>query len=76
MAGGLYWPTQGFPLDFDVRRQLDMDYTQTLVNVNLLLCPMFEVRVVREDDQVFEYVDFPRPAKVLPRCVVDRMCVM
>ncbi len=57
MAGGLYWPSQGFPLDFDVRRQLGMDYTQTLVNVNLLLCPMFDVQVVSEDDQRFEYVD-------------------
>jgi len=57
MAGGLYWPSQGFPLDSDVRRQLDMDVTQTLVNVNLLLCPMFDVRVVAEDDERFEYID-------------------
>ncbi len=57
MAGGLYWPSQGFPLDADVRRQLDMDVTQTLVNVNLLFSPMFDVRVVAEDDERFEYID-------------------
>jgi len=57
MAGGLYWPSQGFPLDFDVRRQLDMDYTQTLVNVNLLFSPTFDVQVINEDDERFEYID-------------------
>lgn len=57
MAGGLYWPSQGFPLDADVRRQLGMDTTQMLVNVNLLLCPMFDVRVIAEDDERFEYID-------------------
>ncbi len=30
MAGGLYWPTQGFPLDSDVRNHFNMDYTQRL----------------------------------------------
>ena len=57
MGGGLYWPSQGFPLDFDVRNQLGLDYTQTLVNVNLLMCPMFDVEVIREDEAKFEYID-------------------
>lgn len=31
MAGGAYWPTQGFPLDYDVKHHFGMDYTQRLV---------------------------------------------
>ena len=57
MAGGLYWPTQGFPLDEDVKDYFNMDYTQTLVNVNLLFCPMFEPEKVREDERFYEYYD-------------------
>jgi hypothetical protein len=34
-----------------------MDDTQTLVNVNLLMCPMFDVDVIQEDETRFEYVD-------------------
>ena len=38
MAGGLYWPTQGFPLDHDVRSAFSMDHTQELADVNGLAC--------------------------------------
>jgi uroporphyrinogen decarboxylase len=57
MAGGLYWPTQGFPLDVDVKAHFGMDYTQTLVNVNLLFSPTFDIEVIREDERYFEYID-------------------
>lgn len=57
MAGGLYWPTQGFPLDHDVRSYFKMDPTQQLVDVNLLFHPMFDVTVEREDDKVLVYTD-------------------
>lgn len=57
MAGGLYWPTQGFALDTDVRTTLGMDYTQRMVDVNLLFEPMFDVQVVEEDDTSFVYID-------------------
>ncbi len=57
MAGGLYWPTQGFALDYDVREHFGMDYTQVMVDVNLLFEPMFEVKVLRETDERFVYVD-------------------
>jgi uroporphyrinogen decarboxylase len=57
MAGGLYWPSQGFPLDFDVRRQLGMDPPQTLVNVNMLFSPMFDVQVLKEDERLYDYID-------------------
>lgn len=57
MAGGLYWPTQGFALDWDVREHFQMDYTQVMVDVNLLFEPMFEIQVLRETAERFVYVD-------------------
>jgi len=57
MAGGLYWPTQGFPLDHDVRRHFGMDHTQVMVDVNLLFEPMFDVRILHEDDERLVYID-------------------
>ena len=57
MGGGLYWPTQGFTLDNDVRSHFKMDYTQVMVDVNLLWNPMFEVKVLQEDDASMTYID-------------------
>lgn len=57
MAGGLYWPTQGFALDEDVRTTLGMDECQRMVDVNLLFNPMFEVQVLEEDDTSLTYID-------------------
>jgi len=57
LGGGLYWPTQAFPLDRDVREHLNMDLGQKLVDVNLLFDPMFEVKVFEEDDEKFVYTD-------------------
>jgi hypothetical protein len=57
MAGGSYWPTQGFPLDNDVREHFNMDGTQRLVDVNLHFSPMFEVKVLAENKKTFEYID-------------------
>lgn len=57
MGGGLYWPTQGFPLDTDVRDYFSMDQTQQMVDVNLLFCPMFEPRVDAEDEGSYTYTD-------------------
>jgi uroporphyrinogen decarboxylase len=57
MAGGLYWPTQAFPLDRDVRDFFGMDASQQVVDVNLLFDPVFEVQVLNEDDHIFDYID-------------------
>lgn len=57
IGGGLYWPTQSFPLDNDVMTALGMDKGQIAVNVNLLFCPMFEPRVINEDGERLVYVD-------------------
>ena len=57
MAGGLYWPTQGFPLAHDVAKRFDFDHTQTLVDVNLLWEPMFEPTVLDENEKSMTYID-------------------
>jgi hypothetical protein len=57
IGGGLYWPTQGFPLDDDVKTALHMDKSQILVNVNLLFYPMFELQILEEDDHYLTYRD-------------------
>ena len=56
-AGGLYWPTQGFPLDSDVRQHFGMDYTQRLVDVNMHFCPMFDIEILEEDEKQLTYID-------------------
>jgi len=57
VAGGIYWPTQSFPVDHDVRDFFGMNTCQQVVDVNLLFDPMFEIQVLHEDDQVFDYID-------------------
>jgi len=57
MGGGLYWPTQGFPLDTDVRDYFHMDQTQQLVDVNQLACPMFPFELRFEDERYWDFMD-------------------
>jgi len=56
-GGAAYWPTQGFPVDADVRARFDMDPTHRLVDVNLLFDPMFDVEILEETDRLFKYQD-------------------
>jgi len=56
-AGGLYWPTQGLPLDRDVKDYFNMDETQQLIDVNLLFYPMFEPKTLEEDENHLKYQD-------------------
>ncbi len=56
-GGAAYWPTQGFPLDRDVRDHFALDPSHRLVDVNLLFEPMFEVEILEEDDRMLKYVD-------------------
>src|ERR1019366_6024062 len=56
-GGGLYWPTQGFPRDFDIQDFFKMDCTQVVVDVNLLWDPMFVPTVLAEDSEQMTYVD-------------------
>jgi len=85
LGHGLYHPSQGFPLDSDVREALDMDIGQVLVDVNLLFHPMFEVEVVEEDDDYLTYIDvdgvtrrFSKATAVIPAAwdnvIKDKVC--
>jgi uroporphyrinogen decarboxylase len=76
LGGGLYWPTQGFALDDDVRIACGMDKGQILVNVDLLFHPQFETRVLEESDTHMVYVDldgvtrrFEKTTGVIPSAV-------
>jgi len=57
LGGGLYWPSQGFPPDRDVRSHYNMDFSQRLVDVNLHFCPMFDVEILQDDAERLVYVD-------------------
>ncbi len=57
MAGGLYWPTQGFALDQDVKNHFKMDNGQQLVDLNLFFYPLFETKTLEEDDERLKYID-------------------
>jgi len=56
-GGGLYNPTQGFPLDNDVREYFNMDKSQKLLNLNLLFQPMFKPEVLEETEEELKYKD-------------------
>lgn len=57
IGGALYWPTQGFPVDTDVRDHFGMDQQHRLVDVNLLFDPMFEVQIIEENERILKYRD-------------------
>jgi uroporphyrinogen-III decarboxylase len=57
IGGGLYWPTQSFPIDNDVKNTLGMDKGQILININLLFHPMFELEILEEDEHYLIYRD-------------------
>lgn len=56
-GGALYWPSQGFPLDMDVADYFGLDKGTALVNVEQLLYPTFEPRILDEDDEFLDYID-------------------
>jgi len=56
-GGALYWPSQGFPLDLDVANYFGMDKSTALVQVEQLLYPMFEPKILDENEKYLNYVD-------------------
>jgi hypothetical protein len=50
-GGGLYWPTQGMPIDKDVAAYFGMDSTTALVNVEQVFWPHFEDKILEEDEE-------------------------
>jgi len=57
MVGGLYWPTQGFPLDIDIKEYFNFDTCQMLVNAEQFIYPNFKIRILSEDDRYVDYID-------------------
>lgn len=56
-AGGIYWPTQGLPLDSDVKEYFNFDTSQMMINAEQLIYPQFPVKILREDENYIDYVD-------------------
>lgn len=56
-GGGLYWPTQGFALDQDVKKNFELDKTQKVLDLNLLFYPPFEPEVIEETEKKLIYRD-------------------
>jgi len=50
-AGGLYWPTQGFAVDKDVKNYFKMDEVQIIVCAEQLFYPQFETKIIFEDEK-------------------------
>ncbi len=57
MAGGLYWPTQGFAKDADVMKRFRMDEHQQLVDLNLFAYPLFTPETIWETEEKLMYRD-------------------
>ena len=57
MTGGLYWPTQGFPLDSDIKDYFSLDSCQQLVCAEQFVYPDFEPRILMEDEKYIDYID-------------------
>lgn len=56
-GGGVYWPTQGLPLEQDVEEYLGLDKGVRLIDVNCLFHPIFESKIENEDDDFLIYYD-------------------
>ena len=56
-AGGIYWPTQGVPLDSDVKNYFKFDTSQMMVNAEQLIYPQFEIKILKEDEDYIDYID-------------------
>lgn len=73
MTGGLYWPTQGFPLDNDIKEYFGLDSCQRIICAEQFIYPNFEVKILREDEKYIDYIDidgatrrFSKSQQVLP----------
>lgn len=57
LGGGIYFPSQGFALDYDVKDFFDMDIQQNVVSAEHLCYPQFKPEVVKEDEKYIDYID-------------------
>ncbi len=73
LGGGIYFPSQGFALDYDVKDYFDMDNQQNVVCAEHLFYPQFTPVVVDEDEKYIDYIDldgckrrFSKAQQVIP----------
>ena len=56
-GGGLYWPSQGFPLASDVMDYFGFDKSTSQVPVEQMFYPLFEPQILTEDEAYVDYLD-------------------
>jgi len=66
-GGFPYWPSQGFPLDVDVAEHFGFDQTQVLVPVEQLFHPLYEPRILDEDERYLKYSDIDGITRVFQK---------
>ena len=73
LGGGIYFPSQGFALDYDVRDYFGMDPQQNVVCAEHLSFPHFKPEIIFEDDKYIDYIDldgctrrFSKQQQVIP----------
>jgi len=57
MTRGLYWPTQGFPLDKDLGQYFHFDTYQQVVCAEQFIYPNFKIKFLHEDKNYIDYID-------------------
>lgn len=76
-AGGIAWPLNGHTMDNDVRDYFGLDYSQIMLDTNLLFNPLFDIEVYQDDDEVFKYKDIDGVTRIYLKkqgvvpCAVD-----
>jgi len=73
LGGGIYFPSQGFALDYDIKDYFGMDMQQNVVCAEHLFYPQFEPRIVDENERYIDYIDldgckrrFSKSQQVIP----------
>ena len=73
LGGGIYFPSQGFALDYDVREYFKMDPQQNVLCAEHLCFPHFKPEIIFEDDKYIDYLDldgctrrFSKQQQVIP----------
>ncbi len=57
LGGGIYFPSQGFALDYDVKDYFGMDMQQNVVCAEHLFYPQFKPIIVNENEKYIDYID-------------------
>jgi hypothetical protein len=73
LGGGIYFPSQGFALDHDVKDYFGMDSQQNVLCAEHLSFPHFKPEIISEDEKYIDYIDldgctrrFSKQQQVIP----------